>query len=235
MNGLNLSQSYLFADRQVECVEHFLAGATGPWAAVATSGTVAALNERGGGLSLLTQAADNAIGSLTLSAKPLLVEAKKPISFAARIQFAEAATNAANVFVGMTSQAVATAMGNDGAGPPADYSGVGFHKIDGGLNWIAEFSNGTTQRTTELSVDGSLNKIAQVAGSASAQMLEIDVLPKTSTVCDVVFRINGIAVASFLDQVFTSMLAMAPVVIYKAGTAAAQTGKVYMVKFAQVI
>lgn len=234
MNGLKLSDAFLTADRQVQIVEDFLAGATGAWAAVATSGTVAALNERGGGVSITTQAADNAVGSLTLSAKIAVLAAQKPISFAALLTFAEAATNAANVWVGLTSQAVATAMGDNGAGPPADYSGIGFYKVDGGLNWTTEYSVGTTQNTLELTATAALNKRVQVAGSSSPQLLEIDVTPKTSTTCDVSFKINGVCVARYLDQVYTSILAMAPVVIIKAGSGTAEVIKVDLIKFAQV-
>jgi hypothetical protein len=234
VNGLNLTPGFLTSHRVTECVERFLAGATGAWAAVATSGTVAALNERGGGVSITTQAADNAEGTLTLSAKPLVVAANKPISFGAMIDFAEAATDDGNVFVGMTSEAVATALGDNGAGPPADYSGVGFHKLDGGLNWIAEFSNSTTQKTQELTADGSLDSVVHAAGSATTQLLEIDVLPKTATLCDVVFKIDDVCVAKFMDQVFTSMIAMAPVVIVKAGGSSAEVIKVRLIRFAQV-
>lgn len=235
MNGINLSDKYHLADRQVEVIEPFIAGATGAWAAAATSGTVAALNERGGGVSITTQAADNAIGTLTLSAKPLVVDAAKPLSFSATIQFAEAATNAGNVYVGMSSSAVASTLGNDGAGPAADYSGVGFYKVDGSLNWFVEFANGTTHTTVELNSAASLNKIAQVAGSSAKQTLEIDVIPKTSTLCDVIFKINGVCVAKFMDRVFTSLAAMAPLATVKAGSSTAEVLKVYQMKFAQVI
>lgn len=234
MNGLRLSDAFLTADRQVQIVEDFLAGVTGAWAAVATSGTVAALAERGGGVSITTQAADNAIGSLTLSAKIAVLAAQKPISFAALLTFTEAATNAANVWVGLTSEAVSTAMGADGAGPPANYSGVGFFKIDGGLNWNTEYSVGTTQNTQELTAIAAINKVVQVAGSASPQLLEIDIVPKTSTTCDVSFKINGVCVMRYLDQVYTSIAAMAPVVIVKAGSSTAEVIKVDLIKFAQV-
>lgn len=235
MNGINLSDKYHLADRQVEVTEPFVAGATGAWAAVAASGTVAALNERGGGVSILTQAADNALGSVTLSAKPILVDANKPVSFSALIQFAEAATNVGNVYVGMSSSAVAATLGNDGAGPASSYSGVGLYKVDGSLNWFAEFSNGATQNTIELNSAASLNKVAQVAGAAAQQLIEIDVLPKTSTTCDVIFKINRITVAKMMDQVFTSMVAMAPLATIRSGSTTAETLKVYQIKFAQVL
>lgn len=234
MKGVRLSDAFLTADRQVQLVEDFLSGAPDEWTAAATSGTVAAEDERGGVLSLTTNAADNFEGTLTLDSKIAVVAANKPLSFAAYVQFTEQNTDAANVFVGLTSAAVGDALGDDGAGPPSNYSGVGLHKIDGGLNWIAEYSVGTTQKTVELDAEGSLNDVAQVAGSASYQLIEIDVFPKTSTACDVVFKINGTTVAKFLDQVYTSILAMAPVIVTKAGSATAEVLKVDYVKFAQV-
>lgn len=233
MNGLNLSNGFLAAHRVMEVVEYFINGATGAWTAAATSGTVAALSERGGGVSITTQAADNAEGTLT-SGKCLLVAANKPVSFGAKLQFAEAATDDANVYVGMTSEAVASILTDNGAGPPADYTGFGFYKVDGGLNWICEASNGTTQVTQELTAEGSLDLVRHAAGSSSDQLLEIDVVPKTSTLCDVIFKIDGIVVAKFMDFVYTSILAMAPVIVVKAGGASAEVIKVRMARVAQV-
>lgn len=235
MNGLKLSDYFLAANRQIEIVQHFFTTSPEGWTAAAASGTVASDASRGGVLSLTTQAADNAVGSLTLATKIALVAANKPLSFAAYIQFAEAATNAGNVFVGLTSQAVATAMGDDGAGPPANYSGVGFYKVDGSLNWFTEYSVATTQNTLELSAAGSLDGVAKAAGSSSYQLLEIDVYPKTSTLCDVVFKIDDVVVQKYLDQVYTSIAAMAPVIIVKAGSTTAEVIKIDLVKFAQVI
>lgn len=227
MNGINLKYSdFLNARRDSVLFEDFHSGAPDEWTAVATTGTVAAADERGGVLSITTNAADNAEGTLTLDSKPALVAANKSISFAARVQFAEANTDAGNLFIGLTDEAVATAMGDDAAGPPADYSGAGFHKLDGGTVMIAEVSNGTTQETQVLDANGSINKIAQASGSASYRLFEVDLIPKTSTTMDVVFKIDGIVVHKVNDFVWTSMAAMAPVVVVKAGSASAEVIKV---------
>lgn len=231
MNGVKLSEAFLTVDRQVQLVEDFVSGAPDEWT---TAGTAAAQGERGGVLQLSTAATDNAEASVVLDSAIAAIAANKPFSFAARVQFAEAATNAANVFVGLSDEAAATALGDNGAGPPADYAGVGLHKLDGGLNWIAEFSNSTTQQTLELTAEGSLTGAAIVAGSANYQLIEIDVIPKTSTVCDVVFKVDGVTVAKFLGQVFTSIAAMAPLIVVKAGGGTAEVIKVDFIKFAQV-
>lgn len=231
MNGLLLSENYHAADRQLIVVEDFLSGAPDNWT---TAGTATALDERGGVLQLATSASNNAEATLVHDSKIAVVAADKPCEMVARIQYAEAATNAANIFVGLTSQAAATAMGDDGAGPPADYSGIGLHKLDGGLNWIAEFSNSTTQKTLELTAEASLSNAAVVAGSSNYQLIGIYVVPKTSTLCDVSFTVDGVTVARFLDQTYTSLLAMHPLVVVKAGSTTAETGKVDLIKFATV-
>lgn len=224
------------AKRQLQLC-HTFRDATGGdgFTAAAASGTVAVLDERGGGISLTTNAADNAEGTVTSDGKIAVIAQDKPAQFRACIQFAEAATDDANVFVGLTSEAVATALGDDATGPPASYSGIGFHKIDGGTNWIVEASVGGTQETQELTATGSLTGSAVPAGSSAYQELEIDVIPKTSAKADIVFSIDGVAVYKMTDFVITSMAAMALVGVVKAGGGSAEVMKVRRFDFTQVI
>lgn len=235
MKSVRVSDAYMGMDRQVEIREDFLNGVTSTaFAGAAASGAVAALDERGGGVSLTTQAADNAVGTLTSSAKLAVLAAGKPLHFAARIQFAEAATDAANLFVGLFSGTVADAVGNNGAGPPANYSGIGFFKVDGETEWNVEASVSTTQRTQKLNADGSLTDAAVVAGNANYQLLEIEVLPKTATKADVMFKVDGATVAKFTDWTYTSIAAMALVAVVRAGSASAEVLKTDFIKFCQV-
>lgn len=75
----------------------------------------------------------------------------KPFLIGARVQYAEAATNAANILFGMGEGfGVANTILDNGGGPPADYDGVCFFKVDGGTRWNFESSLGTTQQTQEL-------------------------------------------------------------------------------------
>lgn len=230
--AVQLTDRFLKLDRNLEIAEQFPGGLPAGWTG---AGTVTALSERGGGISLATTAIDNAVASLTLAAKPFVLAANKPISFAARVQYAEAATNAANVFVGLFSEAVATAVGDNGAGPPASYSGFGFFKVDGGTRWQVEASVGATQDTTELTASNSADNVAHNAGGASYVLLEIDVIPKTASKADVHFKMDGVLVKKLVDWTYTSIAAMAPVAVVKAGAAAIETLKVNLVKATQPI
>lgn len=221
MNGLNLSPDWRLIDRQQVFIEDFFGITPQGYTITATSGTLAQ-GTTGTELVMTTQAADNAVASCLGTAKQAILGTNRPLSFRSRFKFTEAATNAANVFLGFTSSAAAAVLGDNGAGPAANYSGIGLHKVDGGLNWIAEFSNGAVQNTIELNAAASLNKIAQVAGSSAYQWVEINVYPKTATLADVEFLINGTCVAKMLDQVITSIAAMAPAAVVKSGSASAE-------------
>ncbi len=231
MKTVNPSTMFDSLLRQTEINEDFHGAAPTGWA---TDGTATATAARGGVLSLASAATDNDAASVTLSAKEVVLADDKPIIFRARIQFAEAATNAANLFVGLFSGTITDAVGDDGAGPPSSYSGFGFYKVDGSLNWFVEASVGSTQQTVELTALNSLDGVAKPGATTAFQLLEIQVLPKTSTKCDVTFEIDGVTVAKFTDFVYTSVAAMAPVVSGKAGTAAAQTFLVDLIQVCQV-
>lgn len=224
MNGIKLSEKFKLAIRQAEFFEDFFGITPQGYTITATSGTLAA-GSAGTDLSITTQAADNAVGSV-IGAKQALLAANKPLYMIARLQFSEAATNAANLFVGFTSSAAAAVMGDNGAGPASSYSGIGLHKLDGGLNWIAEFSVGSTQKTQELTgiavatVGQQVSDI--VAGKAAYQVIEVVAVPKSATLCDVSFLIDGVVVMRFLDQVYTSIAAMGPTVVVKSGSATAE-------------
>lgn len=223
-NGIKLSEKFKLAMRQAEFFEDFVGITPQGYTITATSGTLAAgANETS--LSITTQAADNAVGSV-MGAKQALLAANKPLYMIARLQFAEAATNAANVFVGFTSSAAAAVMGDNGAGPASSYSGIGLHKLDGGLNWIAEYSVGATQKTQELTgiAVATVGQQVQdiVAGKSAFQVIEILAIPRNATQCDVMFLIDGVCVMKFMDQVYTSIAAMGPTVVIKSGSVTAE-------------
>lgn len=223
-NGIKTSEKFELARRQAEFFEDFFGITPQGYTITATSGTLAA-GANSTDLVMTTQAADNAVGSV-IGAKQAILGINKPLYMIARLQFAEAATNAANVFVGFSSSAAAAVMGDNGAGPAANYSGAGLFKVDGGLNWVAEFSNGAVQKTQELTgiAVATVGQQVQdlVAGKAAYQVIEIMVIPKSATLCDVSFLIDGVVVMRFLDQVFTSIAAMGPTVVVKSGSVTAE-------------
>ncbi len=133
----------------------------------------------------------------------------KPLDVTSLVQFTEGATDDANIFVGFSSAAIANTLVDDGAGPPANYSGACFFKVDGGLNWHVEFSNATTQETVELTAANSLDGVAHVAGTASAfQALRIVTQPTSSQKMDLMFFIDGTLVYKMKDKDITSAAAM---------------------------
>ncbi len=220
MKSVQPSDRFLSLVTVSESVADFALGAAPyNYTVTAASGTIAYSQN---GLSLTTQAADNAIASAICTNKHYLPAAGKSLLFTAKVLFAEAATNAGNVYVGMTSSTAAASLGDNGAGPASSYSGIGFYKVDGSLNWFVEASNGSTQDTVELTANNSLDGFAHPAGSSAWQILEIDVKMKTSTKCDVMFRIDGVTVRKITDWTWTSMVAMGEALTVKAGSSTAE-------------
>lgn len=61
--------------------------------------------------------------------------------------FTDVGTNNGNWIIGFMEALAANYLQDNGAGPPADYDGAVFFKVDGGTNWCVETSIGTTQKT----------------------------------------------------------------------------------------
>ena len=150
---------------------------------------------------------------------------QKPIALAARTQFTQAATNAANMFVGLMNAMTANALRDDGAGPKADFSGAGFFAKDGSTSLFVIYSDGTTQTIAELTATNTINKTAYLAASADFQLLEIDIVPKTSTLVDIAFRVNGSVVYKMLDRTYANATEISAGLGVKNGTAAQQALK----------
>jgi hypothetical protein len=151
---------------------------------VADAGSSVALQVDGqhGVIRLTTGATDNNEAML-YSPEIARFAANRTMHFEALVQYAEAATNAANVLVGMMDAPVANSLVDNGGGAKASYSGAVFLKVDGGTRWICETAVGSSKTTTITAV---------TAGGATPQRLEIDVIPVSSTVCDVIFKIDGL-------------------------------------------
>lgn len=97
----------------------------------------------------------------------------KPIFVLAMIQYAEVATNVANILFGIGENfGVANTLLDNGGGPPADYDGACFFKVDGGTRWNFESSLGTAQTTTETD---------KTAGGSGFHTLGIFLNPISST------------------------------------------------------
>ena len=132
----------------------------------------------------------------------------KPCQWKALVQFTEANTDDANVFVGLKDAIAANSLVDDGGGPPSSYSGAVFFKVDGDTLWQAEYSNGGTQNTVRLSAANSLDKLDKTAGGSAYQKLESLIQPKTSSLCDVFFWIDNVLVCKMVDQSYSSATEM---------------------------
>lgn len=226
----------LHADSQLGYTEQFLTVGTSSRVVIAAAGTVAPLNLRGGGIALPTSTTDNSKAGVRGAGNIAVLARNKTHYMGVRLQYAEANTNAANLFVGFSSAAQAAGMQDNGAGPPANFSGIGFFKTDGGSpNWSIEASVGTTQITAELSASNTLDKNAKPAAGLAYQFLEITVFPKTDSTADVIFQIDGVTVYKIMDWVYTSIVPMAPLVMIQAGSTTAETLNLRRLSFVGVI
>lgn len=131
---------------------------------------------------LTTGGTDNNEAMVKTTKKNFTITANKQIVGDFLIQYSEANTDDANIFVGFSSAAAANLMVDDGAGPATNMSAFGIFKVDGGTVWKVISSIGTSQTIT---TSGT------TAGGSTAQHLRVECLPVSSTVCEVTFYVDG--------------------------------------------
>ncbi len=195
----------------------------GEWTKLAadSGASVAAGDTEDGVLALTTGATDNNEAAVSTTKKIFLVGTDKPHVMDAFLKISEANVDDANIFVGFSSVIGANQMVDDGAGPATTMSGAGFYAVDspsGTKCWSVIVSNGSTQSTWVLNKATALNKIDNTI-TATNQLLGIEILPKTSTVADILFKINGKCVFKVTDWSYASIAAMYAGAYVKAGGA----------------
>lgn len=225
MKGLLVSDAALKLPKTAGIVDDFIGLNSAIWTSTLTDSGTATVGDIAGGVAVLSPSdgtvADN--DEAYISTKEVYkIAAGKPIEFAGLLNFTQAATNAANVYAGLMDAVAANAIQDNGAGPKASFSGAGFFAKDGSTLWNVIYSDGSTQTIAELSATNSLNKQANVAASAANQLLEIDIVPKTSALVDVIFKINGSTVYKMLDRTYANATETSVVFGVKNGTAAQQ-------------
>lgn len=228
------SVDFVDQDRTLVQEDNFLAyNDADLWTKTTTdSGTVTALTTHGGGVALAPSdgtVADNDETYIGWTNKNIVPTNLKPIVFCGVVQFTEANTDDANVLVGLMSTTAANMLLDNGAGPPASYTGMCFFKIDGGNNWWVEVSVGGTQTTVELTATNSYDKTAKTAGGSAKQSLRIEFIPYSSTNAEVLFYIDGVHVYT-IDWTYTSAVAVCPAFGVKNGGANQETLNVYTQK-----
>lgn len=225
--AINFTDRILILPLSNAVVDDFPAKDTNVWTTTATdSGTAAVGDAVGGILQLLPSdgsVADN--DEVYVQTKELFkIAVGKPLMCGAYIQFTEAATNAANVMFGFMDAPIANSIVDNGAGPKTSYSGAVFYKVDGQTQWQCQYSDGATQTSSGvLTALTTLNKQAQTAGGSSYVKLEIEIVPTSATLCDVMFSINDVCVYKMLDRTYASATEIALMVGAKNGSANQET------------
>lgn len=180
------------------------------WTTVASdSGTIAGSDAAGGILVLNPSdgtVADNDETYLKRTQETFKFADGKPIHFAAYAKFTEANTDDANVFIGMKDAIAANTIVDNG-GMATSFSGMGFYKKDGETKWRVIASLGSTQTDVLLSSANTLGKLDYVAGG-SYQKLECEFRPFSSTLAEIVFRIDGVDVYKIAEFTYTSATEM---------------------------
>lgn len=174
---------------------------TGKWKLITIVGTATAtVGSQIGGVVTLDPGAvtDTHGGVLAQQHEVFEFSFDKPIIMEAEVQFTEANTDDAIVFVGLVNDAANTTMG-DGTTGVAATDAVGFYKVDSATSdptlWKVYVESGNSVKVdVVLNAANSLDKLPHVAGSSAFQVLKAEVRPITATSADVVFFINGIAV-----------------------------------------
>jgi len=183
------------------------------WVTTLTDSGTASVGDAVGGVIALVPSdgtvADNDEAYIESANEVFKFAADKPLLFEARVQYAEAATNAANILVGLLDAVGANSLQDNGGGPPSSYSGALFFKVDGGTRWQVETSNSTTQTTDDLVSTNvnNLSKKTQTAGGSAYQTLRIEYMPYSSTNAYVSFFIDGVLCCQH-DYIFTSATEM---------------------------
>jgi hypothetical protein len=137
----------------------------------------------GGVISGATGATDNNEIAIRTTNEVLLVAAGRPILLEARVQYAEAATNAANVAFGAGDALGADWLVDNGAGPRTSGNQVLIYKVDGETVWRAQARNGTGVTTSQSST---------TAGGSAYQILRIEVKDMSTTQMTVTYSVDGV-------------------------------------------
>jgi len=154
------------------------------WTSLAADGGASvAVGDAASGVVVLTSGGtDNNEACIRTTNELFLGAAGKPFSGVAKIQYSEAATDAANVLVGFVSALAANTLVDDGGGVRTSGSVFAVFKKDGETEWRLHTRNGSTY-TEALS--------STTAGGSGYQEIEIFVDEYSTTECVVTAKVNG--------------------------------------------
>lgn len=152
---------------------------------VTDSGSVTVGDAAGGILALVPSdgtVADNDEAYFATPNEVFLLAAGKPLYLEALIQFTESATNKANVAFGVANAVAANLLVDDGGGLRASGSVIAIYKVDGGTVWRCVSRNGSTVNDTASTT---------TAGGSSYQALQVEVVDRDPTYCEVVYKVDA--------------------------------------------
>jgi hypothetical protein len=154
---------------------------------ITDSGSVTYDDAVGGRASLVPSdgsVGDNDEAYLATPNEVYKLAAGKPMLLRALIQFTEANTSAANIAAGFQNAVGANSILDNGAGLKVSGDTIGIYKVDGGTVWkCVSVSNGGT---------ATVSTSTKTAGGSSFQDLQIEVIPYTSALAQVVFSVDGV-------------------------------------------
>ena len=159
----------------------------GLWVEVTDGGVMALLDGHGGWLNVLSHTTDNDSTFISTRTEFILFQADKEVIVEAKLACTEVDTSKANWVFGLSSVVDGTLLGDNGAGPPAEYDGALFFKVDGTMYIQTETSNATTQVT-------SATVLAYV--KETNYVLRIHYVPLSATAGIVHFSVNGVRLAT---------------------------------------
>ena len=163
---------------------NFTSGQDGTSSLAADAGSSVAITAGIGGIvAATTGATDNNEALVKMTNDVFQMLDDQPIICEARIQYAEAATNAANVMFGLMDSIGADALLDNGAGPKASWSGAIIYKVDGGSVWRCNAGVGANS--------GHNDTVTNVtAGGSGFVTLRIEIKPINATQADVMYYID---------------------------------------------
>lgn len=238
MGSIVLDQLNANPDHQFDFFDDFVRlDVVGNWADVSgDTGAAPSLATDGKSDVILTTGGTNNNECYLVSNLALDLTVGQQTLLEAKVLASEAATDDLNFIFGLVSGSTTDTLQDDGAGPPASYSGACFFKVDGGLVWNIESSVSTSQTT---------NTTTLVSAQADYQLLRILIDVRTATEAFVTFHV-GQSGHNFFRQVCdsnnlpivhtvnpTSFAAAKVIVGAKAGGSNSETPRVDYVRASQ--
>ena len=155
---------------------------------VATDAGACAISEGAGGQLKIDPSdgtvADNDEAYVGGTYDVFTLAAGKDLWFEAKVKFTEANADDANIIVGLSTVYAANTLQDNGAGPPANYDGIVFFKVDGGTVWQGETSSG----------DGTQTTLTSLATRSSGTWTRLGIFVDGTT--QATFYIDGVSVGT---------------------------------------